>query len=88
MDTNKNGILDESEKEKGREKIGFLASYAEKILDINKDGIITTSEYIKVQVDEVKKSDLDGNGFISPQEEKERKKEILRKAFSLISRPS
>lgn len=81
LDVNQNGVLDREEIDAKKAKLGILAGFAEKVADQNKDGIITIKEYADVQIDEIRKSDKNKDGFIDDGEEKERKKELFKMVF-------
>lgn len=85
LDLNKNGVLDENEKALKRHKLGVLAGYAEDFLDENKDGTVTVEEYIHVQSNMVKRADTNENGWIDPEEEKQQKRDVLKRALSHLS---
>ena len=83
LDKNGNGIFDREEIDAKKAKLGMLADFAERALDENRDGVITSQEYINVQVNEVRKSDTNKDGYIDEKEEKEQKKQIIKRALGL-----
>lgn len=84
LDVNKNGVIDEEEKAAKREKLGVMAGYVEKALDSNNDGVVTVAEYISVQEQALRGADINNDGLIDQEEEKKRKKAILREAFMKV----
>lgn len=85
IDTNGDGIIDQKEKDAKKGKLGFASGFIEKFLDANGDGIITVKEYIDVQSEEIKKADTNKDGYISEEEEKQRKKAFVKQAFRYYS---
>lgn len=77
LDANGDGWLTPDETAKGRKTLGFLYDKVETRVDLNGDGRVSVEEYIQAQVDELRRADIDGDGWISEKEGRAQKRKLI-----------
>jgi hypothetical protein len=77
LDANHDGWLDDNETAKGREKLGFLYGAVQAKLDANGDGRVSVKEYVDGQVMALRKADADHDGYLSQDEGKAQKRQLI-----------
>lgn len=77
LDANGDGWLTPDETAKGRKTLGFLYDKVEARVDLDGDGRISVDEYVRSQVDALRRADLNNDGWISEDEGRAQKRRLI-----------